>query len=105
MEELPAIKKEVCRWNWEDSKTHEQCESNRVSIRAAHCYSSDFAWIEYLVSVAMKDFPSLKKSDIQVVKYGGSFIKGYSGIEFNPGKMKIPLGSGYEIVSLQHPTL
>ncbi len=101
-ERFPIVK-EICRWRWGNNPTRDEYKGQRVSIRARSHYVKDVAWIERLTQIAMKDFPKLRKEDIEIIIYGGSYIKGFAGIEFDPGNWKVP--SGYEKLLRQHPSL
>ena len=97
------ISKEICRWKWGNNPTNDEYEGQRIAIRASRHYVKNFAWAEKLAKIAMKDFPKLRKEDIEIVIYGGDTIKGFMGIEFDPGNWEVP--SSYEKVTRQHKTL
>ncbi len=54
----------------------------RVVLRSNH-YSRSLAHVLSLVNAAKADFIEIKDDDIEVVIYGGRYIKGTMGVEFN----------------------
>jgi hypothetical protein len=71
-------------------KTYATSEGeSRISFRTDD-YSKKVSKFDRLIEEAQKDFPGLKREDIDYIVYGGDRIKRIPGIEF-------PLPSGVEI--------
>lgn len=91
-----TIVRETHRWGfgWGFSPHKAQPQGTTVQLSFLESSADDFEKIEYLVSVAMKDFPYLQKKDIQVFKYGGPYRKDFTYICFQAWEWAIP--SSYE---------
>lgn len=72
-------------WRWGNNPSNDEHQSQRCAI-IADCYSHSIEVINQLVAAAKADFPNLTDEDIEVVTYGGSYIAGIPGVEFDPGE-------------------
>lgn len=66
-----------------------EARSSICSIRT-DTYNHTFGHINKLVDAAYEDFPSLGHFEIDVVVYGGSYIKRIWGIEFRAPADSVP---------------
>jgi len=63
-------------------------------------YNHSLSHIQGLFEVAKIDFPNLQISDVEIVIYSGSRIKGIMGIEFKPPS---PIPPNYRIIDSVEP--
>jgi len=63
-------------------------------------YSRNLVYLAKLTAIAKADYPWLQDKDIEIVVYGGDYIKFHMGIEFSVKEV----ADGYRIGKLE-PTL
>ena len=56
--------------------------SHKKCAITTNCYGSSLRFIDELFDEAKKDFPTLERNDVEVVKYGGRIRKQMYGLEF-----------------------
>ena len=54
----------------------------RIMLRENN-YNSSLEKFDRLWNIIVEDFPEVKRSDVEIVQYGGRFYKYTFGIEFN----------------------
>lgn len=76
----------------------------RISIYT-DVYSKSLQYINILVKIAKRDFPFLNNENIDVIIYGGRYIKHIMGIEFTVSAEVMKPEYNYQEVSSLEPTL
>ena len=85
---------------YKDKEYHRVINSKcRVQLYTER-YGSTLDKIDDLVAVAQFDYPTLKRSDIEIVCFGGDRIKGIYGLEFFAPTGSIP--ASYQEGTLEH---
>jgi hypothetical protein len=79
-------------------------EGSRTVVLRTGSYGSILKRFDDLFTEAQKDFPSLKRDDVEIKQYGGDRIKHIFGIEFTAPK-EVTVPDSYERIHQLELTL